>query len=30
MVGDLFHAGHVERLREARALGDWLIAGLLR
>jgi cytidyltransferase-like protein len=29
LVGDLFHAGHVEFLRAARALGDWLVVGVL-
>ncbi len=29
MVGDLFHAGHVAFLREARSHGDWLVVGVL-
>ena len=29
MVGDLFHAGHVAFLREARRHGDWLVVGVL-
>jgi cytidyltransferase-like protein len=29
MVGDLFHGGHVELLKAARAFGDWLVVGVL-
>jgi cytidyltransferase-like protein len=29
MVGDLFHFGHVEFLRQAKALGDHLTVGLV-
>ena len=29
MVGDLFHAGHVELLRQARSFGDWVVVGVL-
>lgn len=29
MCGDLFHAGHVNLLRRARALGDVLVAGVM-
>ena len=28
MVGDLFHFGHIEFLKKARALGDYLIVGI--
>ncbi len=29
MCGDLFHAGHVNMLRRARALGDELVVGVM-
>lgn len=29
MVGDLFHPGHVELLRQARSFGNWLVVGVL-
>jgi len=29
MTADLFHAGHVEFLKQARALGDYLIVGVM-
>jgi len=29
MVGDLFHTGHVELLKAARAFGDFLLVGVL-
>ena len=29
MTADLFHAGHVEFLKKARALGDYMIVGLM-
>ena len=29
MVGDLFHRGHVELLKSARAMGDFLVVGVL-
>ena len=28
MVGDLFHYGHMEYLKKARALGDYLLVGI--
>ena len=28
IVGDLFHSGHVESLKKARALGDYLLVGV--
>lgn len=28
IVGDLFHYGHVEFLRQARALGDYLLVAI--
>ena len=28
MVADLFHYGHVEFLKQARALGDYLLVGI--
>ncbi len=28
MVADLFHYGHVEFLKKARALGDYLLVGI--
>lgn len=30
LVGDLFHYGHVEFLKQARAYGDYLVAGVVR
>jgi len=29
IVGDLFHAGHIEFFKKAKALGDYLIVGIL-
>ncbi len=29
MVGDLFHYGHVEYLKSARSLGDYLVVGVV-
>ncbi len=28
IVGDLFHYGHIEFLRQSRALGDYLLVGV--
>ena len=29
IVGDLFHAGHIEFLKKARGFGDYLIVGVI-